>query len=474
MKNNSASDVFMEDIYKDKIFIGTAPVFDKCALSFKKNAVGILGVHAARPFSAGEIILSMENTGALSDFRAFDEVQEMLSILGPDKYFLPDQAVIALAIYKRYFENAQTDALFATVDIEKSYQNTPMAALYRVEFQALLSPNNKQSRWNAEFLESSIRKMGLNFDFFCQCLAYVKSRAWGSGTGILIGFDALNASHGGTANAIFKAFKNQFAFLADRDIQMGEEITWNYNLAPAWHTFTGYSYLDTKRMHQCPVELSIEPDELEQFVDIFTKCFSVLSSKAKKSEMDFFNIYTYEFDLTCPGPDSQDSMKINQIASATSSYANLRRFVRVQLIQKEGLDCSLFSSNDSGIHICSYGTEFEARCIHVLLNFIGQSKERFAERIKTFREGRLGPLCDIQPLEEIANYTYDVWEKCLSLMERLMVAKSVDEASLLISNHLGQRVDVDTLKSFLDRSVLESPELELVLAKEILREKRFI
>jgi len=474
MKNNSAPDVFMEDIYKDKIFIGAAPVFDKCALSFKKNTVGILGVHAARPFRAGEIILSMENTGALSNFRAFDEVQEMLSILGPDKYFLPNNVITALAIYKRYFENAQTDALFATIDIEKSYQNTPMAALYRVEFQALVAPNYKQSRWSAEFLESSIHKMGLNFVFFFQCLAYVRSRAWDGGAGILIGFDAFNASHGGTANTIFKAFKNQFAFLADRDIQIGEEFTWNYNILSAWNTFTGYGYLDLKRMYQCPVELSIEPDELEPFVDIFTKCFSILSSKAKKSEMDFFNIYTYEFELTCPGPDSQGPMKINQIASATSSYAHLRRLVRVQLIQKEGLDYRLFSSNDSNAHISSYGAEFEARCIQTMLDVISQSKELFAERIKIFREGRLGPLCDIQPIEEIANYTYGVWEKCLSLTKQLMVAKSADEASLLISNHLGQPVDVNTLKSFLDHAASESPELTLTLAKEVLREKRFI
>jgi hypothetical protein len=473
MENRSQSGIFLEDLLEGKVFSGAAPSFDEQSLIFKNNTNGIRGMHAVRPYKANELIISLDNSSSISHIRAFDETQDMLSKLGNEKYSLPKKTLLALAVYKRHKQNSQTDALFTSIDLEKAYKNTPMATLQK-EFAEFVFYNSKKLRWKADLHERLIRTIGLDFDLFSFCYAFVTSRCW-SEPGILPVLDLFNASHGGHASAYFKEFENKYAFFADRDIQAGEEITWNYNNASAFHTFYSYGYLDPKRIYESVVEFRMEDNEIQKLIDTWGKHCDLSSNKMRNSKLDCFDVNQYQNTLYCPGKKSEGSNKKKQIASSIASYKSVLTTTRMRLISKKSLNFLSYSPIDSKFkYFCVYGLEFDLECIHLILNELRCSKEQSSQRTKKFMESPVGPQCDVTPITDIYNHTYSVWEKCLGLMEKLIFVENAAQATHVITNYLGLEFNAEDLKSFLARSTVESPELELELASQILSEKGII
>lgn len=405
--------MLLEEALSLKTGLGATYRFAYGTLEVKQNQFGIRGIFARTFISAGTEIISVPiKDGSLTHLRAFEEASGLLLKLGSDRFNLPQHFILACALYLRFKNTARRDSdLFVTEkDVATVYRSSPMTATGSRALQDLIHYNDKSRLELGTKTDQLIENLNVEEHVFRALLGYCSSRMF-SGFGIIPVLDWWNASYGPSVNCSYECENEHLKFMAQRDIEVGEELTWQYNSGNRADTWLTYGYVDNRRPATASVPLSLTKAErlrYEAFLSDHLDIPAHIVNPPTKVDPSLF-VYT----LSLPGELTLAESNRLEIAQALDDFVTVRAWVRAYVLSSGMPVTEPISIVNLQSHHNIYGLEVEVRALSTIQEALASAKSATRDRVEAFTSTAQGRFVDMMPYIKIVDEANDGWTSIL-------------------------------------------------------------
>ncbi|MFT6390053.1 MAG: hypothetical protein ACJAUP_003453 [Cellvibrionaceae bacterium] len=455
-----SSHTLIEELIAGKQGLGAEFSFEPNTLEVKPNQYGVNGVFTQRALSEGtEVISAPQLNGSLTLLRAYEEAQELLQNLGPDRFNVTEQFVLTCAMYLRCTNTAtkHADLLITEPDLKSVYHGSPMTSFGSLDRQLLLDDNNSHAVDIAVKVDKQIKKMNVDPELFRALSAYVTSRTFHD-LGIVPVMDWFNSSYGNGANCKFISSKGRLAYILLRDVEAGEELVWNYNNEGAEGTWLNYGYIDYERPTVALLELCVSEEEKVAFEN-----FAIKKLHRSKDEISPSNkIDGCKFSFILSNPD-----KLPTPALSLTDFIRVRKWFRIFILsggeRNSGSTSTVNMQSDEPIFVLELERKIVA-CIRIALKngLIAGRK-----RVEQFTVSEFGCSVDMAPYIDMMESASAVWEEVLAVVEAICSAQNMGDCITVINSALELNIQYkDELITVLKKNYAERPTLTASLIQK--------
>lgn len=443
--------VLIEELLASKQGLGAEYSFESNTLEIKPNANGVNGVFTRRRLSAGSEVLSVQQkNGCLTPLRAYDEAQELLRMLGSDRYDLDSKFVIASAMYLRCLniETVHADLLLIDPNIKANYMGSILSCYGSKDLAMLAFPNNKSVLDKATKQNEMIIKMGVDPVLFRAILGYTTSRAWDR-YGLIPLLDLFNSSYKAGINCRFLVDRDRLYYQLTRDIDAGEELRWSYNNSNAVATWLNYGYRCYERPTEALLELKLTEEQMMAH-DNFTTNKLTWMHKDDWFSCNLIDKSQVRFKLLNPGKMPTLGLVRKSIADCLASFITARTYFRALVMSSEKPfnDTITLAKMQSDEPI--FGLNVEQKVMSQLLTALHVGITNTYQRVEQFKASEVGRSVDITPYIQMVQEASLAWAGTLIIIEAICSNDSIEGC-------------IDVINSALELNVKTRSELEPAL-----------
>ncbi|MEL6978179.1 MAG: SET domain-containing protein-lysine N-methyltransferase [Pseudomonadota bacterium] len=468
-----AEPVLVADIIRGKRGLGADYRFEENCLEVKKNTLGIRGVFTRFSISEGSEVISVPvRNGSLTRIRAYEEALPLLQKLGADRYNLSDFFVIASALYLRISrQDGHSDLLIVDSDIDSVYDGSPMTTYGSCARAELLYSNHRTIIDEAKYMDDLIDRLNLESTLFRTLLAYCASRAW-EHYGVIPVLDWLNSAYNFDANCRFHISDRRYVLSALRDIEAGEELTFDYNGACRRGTWLNYGFIDPVRRNHALLYLRMSDDERLSFESFAREKIGVDDKADRLSSKIDQCVFTYE--LTLPGRAKNGEIVRRDLELCIQSFVEARFWFRVHLfcLENDNFIASFpdVSASEFEVDRSKFGSKFEVRVLEKMRSALSMGIEEEKSRVEEFSKSEIGAGVDMKPYLVMRSEAFYTWHESLLFIEEILRVESVKSRLEKLSESYNLKIsNVTELVTLLQRGELVGGIVQDSLLKKYVR-----
>lgn len=457
---NDNSFPLIEDVIAGKQGLGAEYKFEKNTFEIKPNQYGANGVFTRCSLPEGTEVISLPKlNGSLTPLRAYEESQELLKKLGPQRFNLAEKFILACAMYVRYTntDTKDSDILITEPDFKAAYYGSPMTAYRSFELTELLGNNSRRFLEEATNMNKLIDKLDVDLELFRAMLGYTSSRNWAE-VGLIPVLDRFNSSYLDDANCEFFMKDGRLGFKLSRDVEVGEELTWMYNNADAITTWLGYGYRDDKRPTIAFVEIILNEEEKNRL-----EAFTIEKLGWKKKDMnpsDKINQHKFSQEITYVGKLADPALIRNAIIQSLGQFSALRQWFRVFILSSKENDVGTIAANHLDGDEFFFGLEFEKEVLASIRSALQNGLLQVHKRVEKFTSSEVGRPIDMADYIDMIESASKAWDTALAVVESICSVESNEECIKIINSKLNLDLQSkDEVKPALSQINLENPTL---------------
>lgn len=453
--------VLIEEIIAVKQSLGAEYRFEPSTLEIKPNKLGVNGIFARRALSKGTKVLSVPRINSrLNVLRAYEEAQELLQKLGPERYELHYRFILACAMYLRCMskETKDVDILVTGSDLQSSYAGSPTTAFLSKELVLLMNPNNKFELDAAVRRDQMIEKLGVDRELFRAMLGYVSSRSF-KDHGIFPVFDWFNSSYKHGTNCNFFSYHDQLCFVTIRDVEEGEELLWCYNDGDALATWFSYGYRDYERPTLTFLEVNLSKKEKAVVENYIDKKIAWLD-KSTVFPPQRIDENKFVFTLMGVGQPPTPELVRSSIMECLTRFSAVRTFCRIFVWSAE----QEYEGDISGAELHGenfvFGLDVELKVIAFMHTALKNGLVAVRQRVEAFKVTDVGRSINMTDYVKMIEEADQSWAEALDVIGAICSAESINDCIAVINSAL--KLDIkseDEIEPTIAKVSIEHPTL---------------
>ena len=447
--------MLIENIIADKNSLGAKFNFKPKTLEYRQNNDGLCGLISKVALPENSEIMSVPiKNGSLTLLRAYEEAEPLLKNLGHDRFSLPMNFILACAMYLRCTDETtkDNDLLVPEYDVGSFYRGTPMSGYLSEAMLSIANYNDKNALNEGSKVDSLINQLDVDEEVFRALLAHCRSHTWGK-FGIIPVFEWMNSSYGDAANVQFLIEDDHFKYFSTKEIEAGEELTWNYNSSGVIPTWLYYGYVDKSRPSQAILQFRMDENLKDAYDEFVLKHLGVRKhtlyprNKIDHSRTDFFMID--------PG-DVPEHKILGHIPNALDNFRAVRKYFREIVLSEQNTvkhEVTVLNLKDDKN---LFGWDVEKKVISTMRQALYTGLNDEKSRIANFEKTKIGHHIDMTPLIDLRESANKNWSEVFVTIEELIDARDEDG----IVSILNERFNINTISITEAIKVLKALSLE--------------
>lgn len=462
---STKSPILIEDLIAGKQGLGAEISFEPNTFEVKANNHGINGVFTRHSIPEGYDVLSVpKKNGGLTKYRAYEEAQDLLQKLGPDRFNLNSEFILACALYLRH-TNAETkdsDLLVIQPDIEINYSESPSTCHGSKDLIALTHYYDSKELNEAAKQDQMINKMGVDPGLFRSLLAYVTSKYFKDDATFVPVFDWINSSHSHRANCMLLVDGDQLCYRSTRDIQAGEELVRD-NKNSALLTWLIYGFRDYELQTLAFMEVNLNEEKKAALEKFISEKLTWLN-KHEIFHPSLVNKHKMSFSLKAPGKLPTPELAHDSIMECLQIFNRCRIYFRAIVLSEEQINLETLTEAQMKSDVPPFGLKIERKVISAILKALNDGLMEAKERVKRFEVSEVGRSIDMTPYIDMMNEAHTEWTEALKIIEAFCSTENIEECITIINTKL--ELDIkskDQITPTLVKMTFEQPTLALSL-----------